>query len=163
MSTDASKLEHVQQKFTFVCFYCFPVMFLMLILLPWRNCIIYLRGDTVLMHFSLFRSIIALSHALPFWKMLAFMFLSAMLENSRCFVLVSLISTGLLHSAHMLPMWWIKLLTYNIHITGAVSLNDLYCSFNVLCSVILITSHLNLFCFSALILFSYQYCPIFYP
>jgi hypothetical protein len=48
----------------------------------------------------------ALNFALPFWKMLAFVFLPAILETSHCLVLVPLINTVLLLVTPMLPTWW---------------------------------------------------------
>jgi hypothetical protein len=51
----------------------------------------------------LFRSIVALNAALPFWKILAFVFLPAILETSHCLVFVPLINTVLLLGAPVLP------------------------------------------------------------
>jgi hypothetical protein len=65
-----------------------------------------------LRHFSLFRSIVALNLVLPFWKILALVFLPAVSGNSHCFVLVPLTNTVLLLGAPMLPTWWVKISTY---------------------------------------------------
>jgi hypothetical protein len=59
-----------------------------------------------------FRSIAALNPALPFWKMLAFVFLLAILGHCLCIDLIFLINTVLLLGAPMLPTWWVKILAY---------------------------------------------------
>jgi hypothetical protein len=57
-STDANKLERIQQKFTFVFLSFFPyvpyIYIYIYILLPWKNYafILYARGDITLMFFS---------------------------------------------------------------------------------------------------------------
>jgi hypothetical protein len=60
--------------------------------------------------FFVFRSILILNPALPFWK-LAFVFLPAILRTSHCLVFVPLINTVLL-GAPTLPMRWVKTSTY---------------------------------------------------
>jgi hypothetical protein len=52
------------------------------------------------MHFLLFRSIVVLNPALPYWKMLAFMFLPAVFGTSICLVFVPQINTVLLVGAY---------------------------------------------------------------
>jgi hypothetical protein len=53
-----------------------------------------------------------LNPALPSWKMLAFMFFSAILGTSPCLEFVPLINTVLLLGAPVLPTRWVKILTY---------------------------------------------------
>jgi hypothetical protein len=86
--------------------------------------IIYVNGDMILMHFFLFRSIVALNAALPFWKMLAFVFVSAILETSHCVVFVPLINTVLLLGAPVLPTRWVKI--RRICIRSSFSQSHLY-------------------------------------
>jgi hypothetical protein len=54
---------------------------------------------------------VALNPALPFWKMLPFVFLPTILGTSNCLVFVPLINTVLL-DAPMLPTRWVKISTY---------------------------------------------------
>jgi hypothetical protein len=113
-STDANKLEHIQQKCASVCFY----RFFLYVLYTYTDALEKLilqslhRRDTMLMHFFLLRSIMALNTGLPFWKILAFVFLPAILGTSNCLVFVYLINTVLLLSAPVLPTWWVKISTY---------------------------------------------------
>jgi hypothetical protein len=139
-SSDANKLERIQQKFAIFCFCRF-----------FPSCSTYLycclRERTTRAHledhlwsadhslrngaleklslqslrkrrhhldalFLLFRSIVTLSPALPFWKMLAFMSLSAILGTSHCLELVPVINSVLLLGAPMLPTRWVKISTY---------------------------------------------------
>jgi hypothetical protein len=60
----------------------------------------------------LFRPIVALSPALPFWKMFVFVSLLAMLGTSQSLAFVPLTNTALLLGAHIQPTWWVKILTY---------------------------------------------------
>jgi hypothetical protein len=64
------------------------------------------------MHFSWFRSIVVSNPARPFWKMLAFLFLPAILGTSHCLEFVPLINTVLLLGAPVLPTRWVKISTY---------------------------------------------------
>jgi hypothetical protein len=50
--------------------------------------------------------------ALPFWKMLASVFLPAILGTSHCLMFVPLINIVLLLGAPMLPTRWVKLSTH---------------------------------------------------
>jgi hypothetical protein len=61
--------------------------------------------------FFLFRSVVALNPVLPFWKMLAFVFLP-ILGTSHCLVFVPLINIVLLLGAPVLPTRWVQILTY---------------------------------------------------
>jgi hypothetical protein len=54
----------------------------------------------------------ALNPALPFWKMLAFVFLPAIFGASHCLVFVPLINTVLLLGAPVLLTWWVRSSTY---------------------------------------------------
>jgi hypothetical protein len=54
----------------------------------------------------LFRSIVALYLAFPFWKLLAFVFLTAILGTSLCLVFFLLTNTVLLLGGAMLPTWY---------------------------------------------------------
>jgi hypothetical protein len=55
---------------------------------------------------------VVLNPALPFWKMLASVFLPAILGTSHCLVFVPLINTVLLLGAPMLPTQWVKMSTH---------------------------------------------------
>jgi hypothetical protein len=103
-STDANKLERIQQKFESVCFYRFlphvtySYTFALEKLSLHSLCRRRHHLDTLF-----FRCIVALNPALPIWKMLVFVFLLAMLGTSQSLVLVPLINTVLLLGAPMLP------------------------------------------------------------
>ncbi|PNF30002.1 hypothetical protein B7P43_G06208 [Cryptotermes secundus] len=103
-STDANKLERIQQKFASVCFYTDALEKLSLQSLHKRRH--HLDAP------FLFRSFVVLNPGLLFGKMLAFVFLPAILGTSHCLVFVPLINTALLLGAPMLPTRWVKILTY---------------------------------------------------
>jgi hypothetical protein len=120
------------------------------------------------MHFSLFRFIVVLNPGLPFWKMLAFVFLPAILGTSHCLVFVPLINTVLLLGAPMMSTQWVKISTYSqskrfLSITFILSNLKLLIIFvhtpNVLCYVVLsyhilvTTPHLHLFTFCSNVLY----------
>jgi hypothetical protein len=114
MSTDANKLERIQQKFTSICFYrFFPYV-------PYNYTIALeklglhsLRKRTYYLDaLFLFRPNVASNLAPPFSKMFAFMFLPAISGNSHCCALVPLINTVLLLGAPMLPTWWVNISRY---------------------------------------------------
>jgi hypothetical protein len=65
-----------------------------------------------LMHFSLFKSIVEINRALPFWKILAYVFLLVILGTSHCSGFVRLINTVLLLDAPSLPTRWVNISTY---------------------------------------------------
>jgi hypothetical protein len=73
---------------------------------------LYVNGDTTLMQFSLFTSTMVLNPALPFWKMLAFVFLPAISGTSHCLAFVPLVKTVFLLGASMLPTRWVKISTH---------------------------------------------------
>jgi hypothetical protein len=60
----------------------------------------------------LFRTNVVLNPALPFWKILVFVFLPAVFGTSNCLMFVPLINTVLLLGAPMLPTRWVKISTY---------------------------------------------------
>jgi hypothetical protein len=111
-STDDKKLEHFQRKFPSACFYRFPPCILNSCTFAWEKLSLpsYGKEDITLIYF--FRSIVALNPAFPFRKMLAFVFLPAILGTSHCLVFAPLINTVLLLGASMLPMRWAKIPTY---------------------------------------------------
>ncbi|PNF22317.1 hypothetical protein B7P43_G02928 [Cryptotermes secundus] len=113
ISTDYNKPEHIQQKFVSICFYRFlphiPYTYTdaleKLSLHSLHKCSHHLDALFLFMSF-------VLNPALLFWKMLAFVFLPAILRTSHCLVFVPLINTVLLLGAPMLPMRWVKISTY---------------------------------------------------
>jgi hypothetical protein len=142
---------------------------------PARNLLHSLRkGRHYLDALLCIRSVVALNPALPFWKMLDFVFLPAILETSHCLVFVPLINTVLLLGAPMQPTWWVKFSIYFqskrfLSITFILIYLKLLIIFvhnsNVLCYVVhsyhvLVTSlHLCLYVYSsALMCFSSNAC-----
>ncbi|PNF15180.1 hypothetical protein B7P43_G14670 [Cryptotermes secundus] len=111
--TDANKLEHIQQKFASVCFYRFFLH------IPYTYTDALEKLSIHFLHkqrhqldaFFLFRSFV-LNPALLFWKMLAFVFVPAILWTSHCLMFVPLTSTVPLLGAPMLPTRWVKISTY---------------------------------------------------
>jgi hypothetical protein len=113
-STDAEKLERIQQKFASGCFYRF---------LPRIPYSYTFALEKLSLHFLrtrrhhldslfLFRLIVALNPALPSWKILVFMSLLTMLGTSQGLAFVPQINTVLPVGAPMLPTWWVKISTY---------------------------------------------------
>jgi hypothetical protein len=104
-STDANKLERIQQKFASLCVYRFPphvlysYIFALEKLSPQS---LRKRRHHIDVHF-LFRSIMVINPALPSWKMLVFVFLLTMLGTSQRLVFVPLINIVLLLGASMPP------------------------------------------------------------
>jgi hypothetical protein len=72
----------------------------------------YMRKDIILLQFLLFRSILALYLAFRFWRILAFVFLPAILGDACCLVLVPLTNTVLLLDAPMLPTCRVEVAIY---------------------------------------------------
>jgi hypothetical protein len=64
------------------------------------------------MHSSSFRSIAVLNPAPPFWIMLVFVFLHAMFGTSLLLVFVPQKNTVPLLGVPLLPMWWVRILTF---------------------------------------------------
>jgi hypothetical protein len=87
-STDASKLKRIQQKFASVCFYrVFPhVPYIYTDALKKLNLqTLRKRRQHHVAIFFFFMSIVVLNLALPFWKMLAFVFLPAAFRDFQLF------------------------------------------------------------------------------
>jgi hypothetical protein len=112
-STDANKLEPIQQKFASVCFYRFlpHVPYIYTNDLAKLNLQTSRKRRQDLMHFFFFRYVVVLNPARPFWIILVFVFLTAVFGTSNCLVFVPLINTVLL-GAPMLPSRWVKISTY---------------------------------------------------
>jgi hypothetical protein len=68
-----------------------------------------ITGCYVWSHFELQQPLVLRE---TFWKMLAFVFLPAILGTSHCLVFVPLINIVVLLGAPMLPTQWVKLSTY---------------------------------------------------
>jgi hypothetical protein len=101
---------------------------------------------------------VALNPVLPFWKMLPFVFLPAILGTSNCLGFVPLINIVLLLGAPMLPTRWVMISTYLqsemfLSITFLINLKLLMFVHtpNILCYIVLsyhvlvTTRHLRLF------------------
>jgi hypothetical protein len=78
-----------------------------------------------LMHFSLFKSIVEINRALPFWKMLAYVFLLAILGTIHCSGFVRLISTVCPSARCALAANAVGK-HLDIFAIGAISLNHIY-------------------------------------
>jgi hypothetical protein len=116
-STDANKLERIQQKCASVSFYrflyfCVPYTCTYTDVLEKLSLQSLRKRRHHLDALFLFRSTVALNPALPFWKMLGFVFHPAILGTSNCLELVPLINTVLLLGAPMLSTPSVKISTY---------------------------------------------------
>jgi hypothetical protein len=118
----------------------------------------------------LFGSIVASNLAFPFCKMLAFVFLPAILGTSHYLVLVPLINTVLLLDAHMLPTRWVKISTYLLSepflsiIFILINLKLLMLSVQNpidLCCVILVTSYLCFICLFVYLFVNFLHSCVF--
>jgi hypothetical protein len=86
-TTDANKLERIQQKFAALCYNRPPLpksISLIPMLLSTLNSILYVREEITSMLFSLFKFTLVLNSARLYWKLLAFM---SLLGTSRDFPL----------------------------------------------------------------------------
>jgi hypothetical protein len=111
-STDANTLDRIQQKFTSVCFIVFFFMIPRNVLLHELGLLFYGRGYIILTHSLLFAATAALNLALPFQKILAIVFLTAISGSSHSSALVPLTNTVLLLGAPVLPTWWLNISIY---------------------------------------------------
>jgi hypothetical protein len=106
--TDANKLESIRQKFASLCFYrIFPHVPYSYMFSLEKLSLHFLRTRRYHLDalFFLFRSTVALNPVLPYWKMLVFISLFAMLGTSQCLAFVPLTNTVLLLGPPMLPAW----------------------------------------------------------
>jgi hypothetical protein len=87
------------------CYYHFPVVRKLSLLF-------YVKWDVTFLHFFRFRSIMDLNPALPYWKMLVFVFLLAVLGTPQSLVLVPPINPVLLLGAPALSLWWMQIWIY---------------------------------------------------
>jgi hypothetical protein len=134
ITTDANKLEHIQQKFAALCYNrFFPPSPFHLFQCTWvpYNSILYVREEIISMLFSLFKFTLVLNSAHLYWKLLAFVSLLGTSETFLCTTFALQLKTVLLLDGLQLLMLSAGTLISLEDIM--FPLNTFYCKQDIVC------------------------------